>query len=422
MCAEVLILPTEDPEAVAARQQDFYDYYQPQSPAAYYFVNMMITAERLAGRCEDAHDAALGSNCDDVQDAFEQSRNDMVAAQAALLEAQPAEALAALKRSEHGCAYVVHALSEAAAMLAASGSWPLEFAARVVQLFGACSDPDQIGGNETGYRLFVYNAKCRQHDPEAVQALALLSVPERRPAVLRGVDLARWVPAPEACRQWLEELLSAEAASLRLLEEALRAGKDGAARRRVMNMAKMLPEGDMSRQYLRYRKEADARFLKGHRALLAELQRDAERAEDEDDDDGTGPGMPEEAPAAVEVSTGATVPNAPAAGSEGITTDKVDSPNDPGNGRSATTVPPAGGNGLLVLVLLAVLLGPLFGGLGRVKAWAATLGSEQPRAVSSSFVGWVSAAQPTIPKALAVGCAALIHPTNRAPDLERRDR
>jgi hypothetical protein len=422
MRAEVLILPTEDPEVIAARQQEFYDYYQPQSPAAYYFVNMMITAERLAERCEDAHDAALGGNCDDVQDAFEQSRSDMVAAQAALLETQPAEAVAALKRSEQGCAYVVQALSEAATMLAASGSWPLEMAAHVVHLFGAFSDPDQIGGSETGYRLFVYNLKCRPHDPAAAEALALLSARERRPAVLQAVDLARWIPAAEPSRQWLHELLNAEVASLRLLEEALRTGKDGAARRRVMNMAKMMPEEDLSRQYLRYRKEADARFLKGHRALLAELQRDAERAEDEDDDDGTGPGMPEEAPAAVEVSTGATVPNAPAAASEGIKTDKVDSPNDPGNGRTVTAVPPTGGNGLLVLVLLAVLLGPLFGGLGRVKAWAATLRSEQPRARSSSFAGWVSAAQPTIPKPFAVGCTALTRPPNGVPDLERRDR
>src|SRR5436309_1718729 len=34
------------------------------------------------------------------------------------------------------------------------------------------------------------------------------------------------------------------------------------------------------------------------------------------------------------------------------------------------------------------------------------------RLESRSLVGWVSAAQPTIPKTLAVGCAALTHPTN----------
>jgi hypothetical protein len=423
MRAEVLILPTEDPAAIAARRQEYYDYYEPQSPAAYYFVDMMITAERLAHRCEDAHDAGLASNSDDVNDAFEQSRSDMVAAQAALLETQPAEGLAALKRSEQGCAYVAQALSDAAAMLTAAGSWPLEMAAQVVHLFGAFSDPERIGENETGYRLFVSNLKCRPHDPAAAQALALLSAPERRPAVLRGVDLDRWVPAPEVCRQWLIELLNAEAASFRLLEEALRSGKDGAARRRVMNMAKMMPEGDLSRQYLRYRKEADARYAKGHRALLAELERDAVRAEDDDDadcDDGAGPGMPGEVPTADDLGAAATVATGPSAASEAVKADKAGSPNEPGNGRTATTLPPVGGNGLFVLVLLAALLGQLLGGLGRVKAWAAGLGAEQPRAMCSSFVGWASAAQPTAKRVQMVGCAALTHAAG--PDLERRDR
>jgi hypothetical protein len=436
MRAEVLILPTEDGAAIAARRQEYYDYYQPESPASYYHLDMMITAERLAERCEDAHDAALASNSDDVHDAFEQSRSDMVAAQAALLETQPAEAVAALKRSEQGCAYLAEALGEAAAMLAADGSWPLEMAARVAHVFGVCSDPDQIGGNETGYRLFVYNLKCRPHDPAAIQALALLNAPERRPAVLRGVDLGRWVPAPEDCRQWLLELLNAEVASLRLLEEALRAGKDGASRRRVMHMAKMMPEGDLSRQYLRYRKEADSRYIRGHRALLAELERDAECAKDDHDadrpdgadcPDGAAPGMSGQVRAAADLSTAAGVTTGPAAVAEAVKSDKVDSPNDPGNERTVTTVPPAGGSGLLVLVLLAVLLGQLLGGLGRVKAWAARLGAEQPRAVSSSSVGWV---EPRFIEERPTGMAGAFggphtalrrstHPT--APGLERCD-
>jgi hypothetical protein len=360
MRAEVLILQTEDPDAIAARRQEYYDHYQPSSPAAYYYLDMMITAERLAERCEDAHDAALASNGDAVHDAFEQSRSDMVAAQAALLETQPAEGAAALKRSEQGCAYLVQALSDAAAMLAAAGSWPLEMAARVVHLFGACSDPERIGENETGYRLFVYNLKCRLHDPAAAEALALLSVPQRRPAVLRGADLGRWVPEPEVCRQWLQELLTAEIASLRLLEEALRNGRDGAARRRVMTMAKMLPEGDMSRQYLRYRKEADSRFIRGHRALLAALKQDARCADGKDNNDSderTGADAPEETAPAGGRSTAATVATGPSAAAEAGTTDKAGSPSEPGNERTATSGPAAGPSGLWVLVLLAVLLG-----------------------------------------------------------------
>jgi hypothetical protein len=158
----------------------------------------------------------------------------------------------------------------------------------------------------------------------------------------------------------------------------------------------------MSRQYLRYRKEADSRFLRGHRALLAALKHDAGCAGDDDGDDGG-----EDAGVSPAVTTEPAAAAAAAAG----TTDKVDSPNDPGNGRTAATVPPApapaGAGGLVVLVLLALLLGQLLGGLGQVnvalrsakersRAWAATLGAEPPRAVSGPFA--------------------------TAPDLQRRDR
>jgi hypothetical protein len=261
-------------------------------------------------------------------------------------------------------------------MLAAAGSWPLEMAARVVHLFGAFSDLERIGGNETGFRLFISNLHCRLDDPAAAQSRALLSAPERRPAVLRGVDLGRWVPAPEVCRQWLQELLTAEVASLKLLEEALRRGKDGAAHDRVMRMAKMLPEGDLSRQYLRYRKEADSRFLRGHRALLAALEQDAERAEDvadEDCDEDAGAGLPVEPPVDGDLVAPPTVTTAPPAAGAVLTAGKVDSPNEPGNEKIATTVPPAGGNGLLALLLLALLLGQL----SEIVGWASPTNSRQ---------------------------------------------
>jgi hypothetical protein len=316
--------------------------------------------------------------------------------------------VAALKRSQEGCSYLVQVLGDAAALLASAGSWPLDLAARVVHSLGAFSDPDRIGGSEVGYRLFVYNLHLRAHDPVAAQTLAHLSVPERRPAVLRGVDLGRWLPTAEVCRQWMQELMAAEVATLRLLGEALRAGKDGAAHTRVMKMAKMLPEGDLARQYLRYRKEADSRYIRGHRALLATLEHDAEH-EDCDGDDGCDEGA----------AAAPTVATEPPAAAEVGKTGKFSSPNEPGNGRTATTVPPAGGIGPLLLVLLAFLPGQLFGGLEQVKARVAVLGSEQARPASTPLVGWASEAQPTISRSFAVAGPALTHSAVARPECDR---
>ena len=40
--------------------------------------------------------------------------------------------------------------------------------------------------------------------------MRLWIAPPRRPAVLQAVDLDRWSPAADACRQWLHELLAAD--------------------------------------------------------------------------------------------------------------------------------------------------------------------------------------------------------------------
>jgi hypothetical protein len=71
-----------------------------------------------------------------------------------------------------------------------------------------------------------------------------------------------------------------------------------------MERSRMLGEGETTRLYLRYSKEANSMFLRNYKELVATLKRDAESAED---DDKTGCSDPAAAPETV---TPATTPAA----------------------------------------------------------------------------------------------------------------
>jgi hypothetical protein len=285
---------------------------------------------------------------------------------------------------------LIEKLTEAADVLAAAGCWSLAMAAEVVRLLGSDPDPLQIGGNETCYRLCLYNLHCQPDPraPEVARAIILLSVREHRPAVLHSTDLRQWVPAVNDCRRWLRELLEAELASLRFLEEAVRTGKQAVADGEIMNRERLLSEGETSRQYLRYHREADNRFCRGHRRLEETVRADATHAARMERAGNNG--SPDHARSAGGAA-GVEWPETSDGSTTGKSAASQDQRNEPGNGTIGTTVmangngdgageadgngplrTPGSSNGLM-LVLLGVLLGQLLGAWGRTAAWPASL-------------------------------------------------
>src|SRR5438552_3906560 len=77
--AEMLILPGEDREALEEHREDWMRYFRPQSPAAYHYVNLCITAELISARCTQALEATLENQAEEVDDYYEEARNKMVA-------------------------------------------------------------------------------------------------------------------------------------------------------------------------------------------------------------------------------------------------------------------------------------------------------------------------------------------------------
>src|SRR5205823_5092855 len=105
---------------------------------------------------------------------------------------------------------------------------------------GRCARAPALKEDETPYLVRLFNAHC-EPAPDGAQ-IAILTRPENRPRALAGVDLATFVPAARACRDWLGRVIDAQLAKLRAAEEVLRTGKDAIERSRVVGPTKMIQD------------------------------------------------------------------------------------------------------------------------------------------------------------------------------------
>jgi hypothetical protein len=286
-------------------------------------------------RCWAAHTGAVVAQGEEVSDAWEAAREQVAEDFMEMLRTSPAAALAGLKRSGHGCRRILADLGVLGEMLVRQGYWAPEAAEHAVRLFGFDPAPECLGADDLPWQMVLYNLHCQPSTAETARQIAALAAPERRPAGLRGVDLAGIVPPAAECRQWLLRLVRAEAESVGLLEEAYRTGKDRAGYERVMERSRMLGEGETTRLYLRYSKEADSTFLRYFKELTATLKRDAEAAEDGDEAGSPDPVGSSAAPQpAGETVVTVTTPTAdPVQGAE------AGSRNEANDGATVTTAP-----------------------------------------------------------------------------------
>src|SRR5262249_14269116 len=78
-----------------------------------------------------------------------------VGEQVELLRTSRGAAVAALRRSGHGCRWLAGQLREYAEVLRVRGFWTAEEATEVVRLFGADPDEAKLGTDATAYRLVL---------------------------------------------------------------------------------------------------------------------------------------------------------------------------------------------------------------------------------------------------------------------------
>jgi hypothetical protein len=334
MTAESWTLPWEPAGLAPERLQEWVETYKPASPAARHLLKVCVQMTLTHDRCFAAHTGGLVCQGEEVNDAWHAAREQLVDEFMGMLHSSPASAVAGLKRTGHGCRQILTDLAVLADMLQRDGYWSPEAAEHAVRLFGFDPALDRLALDLLPYRMVLYNLHCHPRTAETQRQVAELSVPERRPAELRGVDLAHFVPPAAECRGWLERLIAAERESVALLEEAHRTGKDRAGYERVMARAGMLGEGETPRLWLRYTKEANSIFVRNHRELMATLKRDAQSSEVNEKAGSSDPGASTAASAPAAAAAATTVTTPPA---DPTADGKVDSRNEPGNGATATT-------------------------------------------------------------------------------------
>jgi hypothetical protein len=282
MTAASWTLPSEPVDLAPGRLHDWVSCYKPGSPAAMHMLKVCVQSTLTHDRCWAAHTGALAAQGEEVSDAWHAAQEAVADDYMEMLRSSPAAAIAGLKRSGHGCRRVLTALGNLGEALARDGYWTPEGAEQAVQLFGFDPALDCLGAHDLPFRIVLFNLHCQPRTAETERRIVELSVPERRPLGLRGVDLAGVVPPVAECREWLRRLIAAECQSVALLGEALGNGMERVGYNRVMERSRMLGDGDTGRLYARYSKENNSTFLRFHKELMATLKRDAEAAGDDD--------------------------------------------------------------------------------------------------------------------------------------------
>jgi hypothetical protein len=278
-------LPNEDPDALTAKVQWWYDYYNPQSPAAHLMTTICAHADVTIHRCYTFLASQLGGQAGAVASGWEAARQRALARAVETLATDPREGLAELRSFSHGCRWLLERWSEYQTGLATYGYWPRKLWPEVIRvLFGADPHPERIkDASPRGYLAVLYNLRCLPESELGEDQLIGLCAPRRRPPALRGKDLPAAIPAQAECRAWLQQVVAERIEKLQRLESSLRLGKERAELDRLIENAALPEDGEASRQYLRYHGESCSKFLRTFDKLPRELQRAADGFYDDDE-------------------------------------------------------------------------------------------------------------------------------------------
>jgi hypothetical protein len=270
-------LPTEDPQALAAKVQWWYDYYKPESPAAHLMTTMCAHSDVMIHRCYTFLAGHLGGQAGAVARDWEANRQRAVARAVETLATQPREGLAELRSFSHGCRWLLDRWSHYQSGLATYGYWPPKVWPEVLRvMFGADHHLDRIrDASPRGYLAVLYNLRCLPASELGEDQIIGLCAPRRRPRALQAKDLPAAIPAAAECRAWLQEVVAERIEKLQRLEASLRLGKERAALDGLIEKAALPEDGEASRQYLRYHGESCSKFLRTFDKLPRELQRAA---------------------------------------------------------------------------------------------------------------------------------------------------
>jgi hypothetical protein len=271
--ADVLPIPGEDPEVIAARAEAWNEYYQPQSPAAQHLVNECARATVQSDRVAEFQAASLAWQQGEARNHWLDQREKEVKTQVVRLRKNPAYARDQLLATAAGCRWLITRWEALQRTLQEQARWSNREANDAARMLGGVSVSEDAW-------LTRFSAAALGGVSHA-NALQRLYEPGRQPPTLRHSFSPDKPPSLREAREWLDATVAAELARLRERLAELRQSEELPALAEAIALSYVPRETSLARLHLRYQSEARNAFHRAYKSLLTTLDRDAETRDDD---------------------------------------------------------------------------------------------------------------------------------------------
>src|SRR4051794_15548372 len=123
LCARKLALPVEDAALLEEKLARWVEHYAPETPGECELIEMAVTASIQRDRSRRYLTAALSEQVLNAEKRWDEAREDEVLALVKTLDKEPAAAVARLRRTGHGCRWLLGRWRGLADRLASPGGW-----------------------------------------------------------------------------------------------------------------------------------------------------------------------------------------------------------------------------------------------------------------------------------------------------------
>src|SRR3954447_23732330 len=107
LCARTLALPTEDAALLQEKLAWWNEHYRPDTPGECELIDMAVSASVQRDRSRRYLTAALTEQVLNAERRWDEAREDEVLTLAKLLDPEPGAAVARLRRTGHGCRWLI---------------------------------------------------------------------------------------------------------------------------------------------------------------------------------------------------------------------------------------------------------------------------------------------------------------------------
>src|SRR3954468_19802099 len=151
LCMKKVALPVEDAALLEEKLRSWVEHYEPSTPGECELIAMAVTASVQRDRSRRYLTAALTEQVLNAEKRWDEAREDEVLALAKLLDEEPGAAVARLRRTGHGCRWLIARWKGLTERLEASasegGGWGPADCLEAIRLQGQFADPTHLDGS-----------------------------------------------------------------------------------------------------------------------------------------------------------------------------------------------------------------------------------------------------------------------------------